>query len=231
MSEENPNQNNSPQSNESGMRILERMSGINPEIKDMVDDLIGLGLGRPIARRITQEVIAKELNEGQVIAKTLARTEGLEYTPKNVKESLEYLGIILPCDPNNNEHLVILVDGSIFIIQPNEESEYFKDLYKKFTSPGEFPLKVLSENTLPKLRHELLSRNSFPHIENNIYFQLIASSDNPQQKDLITSKIKDALQLAVQIKEEKERARQEVADQTIKLFREFFRSSEPEKGE
>ena len=209
-----------------GKDMLERMAGFHPETKRMVEELALQGLGRTIAQRVSEKVDATNLSEEQIFTKTIANTQGLEYTPKTTKEISQTLGIILPCNKDNNEHVVILIDGSVSVIKPIETLQASQENYSNQTNPSETAFKVWSETTLSELRHIIVNENNFPGSD-GFYFELVASSDKPEQKDIITSKVKTALEMAREIKTEREKAVQNTADEISGIYKELFHPFQP----
>ena len=227
MGEETAGQPLTPESKPSvnnGKDLLERMAGFHPETKQMVEELTMEGLGRTIIQSIHREIPTTDLTENQIMVKTAAETKGLEYSPKKIQKEQEILGIILPCNKGNNEHIIILVDGSIFLIKPDQSA--ISNRYDQYTNPSEEP--VVTPATLTGLRHSLRNRSKFPY---EFDFLLSASSDQPEQQELILSKTRTALELAREIKMEREETKQETANKVFGLYQEFFHPPQPPQQE
>lgn len=70
----------------------------------------------------------------------------------------KYLGQILPVTPENDRHVVILVDGSIAVVEP-VSSDRIED-YKKNVSPSESPF-LTGARTAVDLFGDLISKTSY----------------------------------------------------------------------
>jgi len=199
-----------------GEDVLDKMRDRDRRTEKMIEELAMQGLGRTITKTVSVQVEAEDYTDEQVITKAFADKKSIPYTPKTQRKESEYLGIILPCDKENNEHVIILANGlSLLTKSPSEHSEY-----RQKTAPSDKPLETSHE--LQEIIHYVRNQGFFPGGYFSVSFQ--ASSDQPEQQDLVLSRTETALKLAIEIKAERERVLHETANRIADLYEKLFYS-------
>ena len=136
-------------------------------------------------------------------------------------ENKKLVGYILPLQANQEKHLVILKSGTIFIIQPNNPSEVSKEFYIKNFSPSP------ESSLFPFHNIQQIER----HFIEDISLKITLQNNNPQHLPQIYEAMDQAISLARELKEKRDQAKNESAQEFIKKIDAFLNPPKKLSGE
>lgn len=114
----------------------------------------------------------------------------------------ELEGYILPIDERT--HIIIMVDGSMMVIGPNQQNEDGIRKYQLTFSPNEAPLEFRALESIPSILDKLARAPSYE--ENS---QVLLRNDNPEQLPKLYEYMDKALKTTQELKTLREQAKRE----------------------
>ena len=194
--------------------------GYNPEVSRLVDELRFQQLGKPIVYLATPPL--QHLQQQAV--SSLEKLAGIPQTDsKGIQvHNEELIGYILPVNPEQSRHLVIFKDGTMLVIEPRNTINI--NIYKNYFYPSEAPFQKDRITSIPQIVSNLSS------IANPFDCHVLYRNDNPADEAQIDAAREQAVQVAFQLKEQRDRTKKATTRRLIDSFQAFLFPPKPTEG-
>lgn len=195
--------------------------GYNPELSRLVDELRFQNLGKPIVYAAT----TPSMHAQQQIVESLAKLAGnpqqhIEAAPAEHGEEL--IGYILPVTADQNRHLVIFKDGTMFVTEPSNTNSIPR--YRANFAASDEPF-TFDRFSLAQIKAWL---GESPNAWDN---KILYRNDNPADVVQIDAAREQATQVAVDLREQRMRAKQETSRRLIDSLKGLLFPAKPPQPE
>lgn len=189
-----------------------QLEGQYPGMHEVIVELGYSSFGRAIVLRSEKQRPAPQNTEQAIIS--LAAGQQREYEDRPA-------GYILPLNADQTSHIVVFDNGHMYRLQSDDL--HGQSRYEEYFAPNEYPL-ILRADTTGSAEHHLLHGNWSPHDT-----KAVISNTDPQHVEDMRNAVRQAIEVARELKRRRDEAVSGVADQFIQEFGDLLNPRKPER--